>query len=135
MNAIQNSEISVERRSIYAGGRRKRVTYDARGTLQGVSYSVSEPTKAAAIAKAKEEIAYVLAAGSYEAGGCAVRCTGLRSWDFQLPGRCVMSFGAADLAAAVDYAAWSYREHEEAQEFCAAVKALAIPRNFDGSPR
>jgi len=46
-----------------------------------------------------------------------------------------MSFGATDLASAIDYAAWSYRDHEDAQEFYAAVKARAVPRNFDGSPR
>jgi hypothetical protein len=135
MNAIKNSEINVERRAIYAAGRRKRVTYDARGELHSVRYSVTAPSKAEAVALAKEEIAYVLAAGSFEAGGCAVRCTGLRSWDFSLPGRCVMSFGAADLAAAIDYAAWSYRDHEDAQAFYAVVKARSVPRNFDGSPR
>lgn len=127
--AIKTSEIIVERRSIYTpGGRGKaRAVYDARGKLHGVEYSVCAPTKAEAVALAKRDIAYVSAAGSFEAGGCKVTCNGFESWCFELPGTvpgrrgCAMVFGAADLASAIARAAGDYREHPEAQEFCAAA--------------
>lgn len=120
-NAIKNSEIEVTKRSIYNGGRRS-ATYDARGTLRGVEFSVTAKSKKEAIEAAKAEIEFMLSAGSFEAGGCAVRPSGFQSWDFVLPGRCVMSYGAASLQAAIDYAAWSYRDHADAAAFLLAVQ-------------
>lgn len=128
MSHIKDSEINVERRTVYGhGGRGKRYTYDARGTLRGVEYSATAPTKAEAIALAKRDVEFVSAAGTFEAGGCRVTCTDFESWSFELPGNgtrrfgCAMLYGAADLAAAIARAANDYREHPDAQDFCRAA--------------
>lgn len=122
-NVIKNNEIEVTKRSIYNPyGRGRKTTYDAVGTLRGVEYNVTASSRKEAIEQAKAEIAYLLSAGSFEAGSCAVRPIGFQSWEFALPGRVVMSYGATDLAAAVAKAAESYSEHEDAQEFVRAVR-------------
>lgn len=114
---MPTEKIAVEKRTVYEFGKRRRVVYDARGELRGVRYAVTASSRREAVSLAFAEVGYVSTAGSFEAGGCAVVCNGFESWEFRLPGRCVMSYGAADLAAAVSYAAWSYREHPEAQAF------------------
>lgn len=121
-DTIKNSEIEVSKRSIYAYGRKSTV-YDARGTLRGVAYNVTTKSKKETIAQAKAEIAYLLSAGEFVAGGCVVRANGFQSWEFVLPGRCVMSFGAVNLAEAISTAAGAYNDHPEAAEFCRTVGA------------
>jgi hypothetical protein len=121
---IKNSEINVEKRAVYEFGKRRRFVWDARGTLRGIEYRATAATKPEAIAQAKAEIVFLLSAGSFEAGGCAVRPSGFQAWDFLLAGtRCVMCFGAPDLSAAIARAASDYADHPDAAEFCRAAAA------------
>lgn len=120
---IKSREINVERRSIYgAYGRGKRVTYDAHGTLRGVEYRVTAPSKPEAVRLAIAEIEYVAAAGEFSAGGCRVACIGFEAWAFTMPGWLgSFCFGAVDLDAAIKRAAEAYSDHPDAGEFCRAA--------------
>ena len=108
------AQITVEKRTIYAFGKRKHIVYDAR---QGSAWSACGPTRKTAIAALIAERDYVTSQPSLTRGGCTLKAHGLNEWCFQLPSGCSMCFGAADWIAAWERVVADYGTHEDCQGF------------------
>lgn len=109
--------ITVDRRSIYQGGKRRGFVFDAR---QG-SWSATASSRKAAIAALVAQREYVTQAPQLARGGCKLFAQDVNEWCFVLPSGCAMCFCATDWIAAWERVVADYGTHEDCQGFFTAA--------------
>lgn len=113
-------KFQVEKRSVYEGGRRKRVVFDAR-CGEKCDCQESAKSRKAVLTAISATHEYVSTAPSVDARGCRLFAQGLNQWCFELrshtPTAASMLFGAHDWIAAYEYALKCYSDHPDCQAF------------------
>jgi hypothetical protein len=111
--AMKKAHVHTEARTVYGQhGRGRRKVYDARGTFEGIEYSVTgAKSRADAIAEAIADVTYLQTAGEKSAHGFRLHAQGRESWFLNFPHGGGYGFDAPDLASALARLAREYHEH------------------------
>lgn len=112
--------ITVEKRTVYQQGRRKRSVFDARCN-ETCDCRATADDKKAAIAAVEADHQYIAVNPKLERGGCRLSPMGVDSWCLELRvGTRTSSsyqFSAADMDSAMARIRTEYHDHPDCQEF------------------